>query len=196
MRHPVHLIAFLPSLYPSQARAEGIHERIDWFNNAAIEVIKEEEKQFHHPQDWSGRPAVVAFDGPTLLNGIERVAQELATQPFNVDAYLRLNVDRGMENTEMSNWDELGAIEGYTETYLAVTVVTKAIDPGLKRLQDRVGAITLGQLSTFAWPSQFLTCIYPDRSSVIRTQAKVYRPFSHTLWYWDAMQQYLVVSPR
>jgi hypothetical protein len=106
----------------------------------------------------SGRPALVAFDGPTpasheLMSGIvldcERVARELATQLFNVDAYLRLTVDRGMENTEMSDWGGLGTIKSHTETYLEIPVVTKAIDSSLQRLQDRVGSITLGQLSTF-----------------------------------------------
>ena len=136
------------------------------FNNPARELIKEAEKQFGADMRvstilsiGSGKPAVVAFDGPTpgsneLLKGIvvdcERVARELAAQLFNVDAYLRLNVDRGMEDTEMSDWEGLGTIEGHTETYLEMPAVTKAIDSSLQRLQDRVGSITLGQLSAFA----------------------------------------------
>jgi hypothetical protein len=137
------------------------------FNNPTKELIKEAEKQFSTDMRvstilsiGSGRPALIAFDGPTpasneLLNGIvvdcERVAQELAAQLFNVDAYLRLNVDRGMEKMDMSDWDGLGVIEGHTETYLVVPAVTKEIDSSLQRLQDRVGSITLGQLSTFEW---------------------------------------------
>ena len=136
------------------------------FNNPVKEIIKEAEKQFGADMRvstilsiGSGKPAPVAFDGPTpesneLLKGIvvdcERVARELAAQLFNVDAYLRLNVDRGMEDTEMSDWEGLGTIEGHTETYLEVPAVTKAIDSSLQRLQDRVGSITLGQLSEFA----------------------------------------------
>lgn len=101
---------------------------------------------------------MVTLDGPSpgsdeLLKGIvidcERVARELATQLFNIDAYLRLNVDRGMESTEMSDWETLGIIEGHTETYLEVPAVTRAIDSSLQRLEDRIGLITLGQLSTF-----------------------------------------------
>ena len=137
------------------------------FNNPAREIIKEAEKQFGTDMRvstilsiGSGRPALVAFDGPTpasheLLNGIvvdcERVARELATQLFNVDVYLRLNVDRGMDDTKMSDWGGLGTIEGHTETYLKIPAVTKAIDSSLQMLQSRVGSITLGQLSTFAW---------------------------------------------
>jgi hypothetical protein len=135
------------------------------FNNPARELIKEAEKQFGADMRvstilsiGSGRAALVAFDGPTPasneLKGIvldcESVARELATQLFNVDAYLRLNVEQGMENMEMSDWEGLGKIEGHTETYLEVPAVTKAIDSSLQRLQDRVGSITLGQLSAFA----------------------------------------------
>ena len=136
------------------------------FKNPARELIKEAEKQFGADMRvstilsiGSGKSALVSFDGPTpesneLLKGIvvdcERVARELAAQLFNVDAYLRLNVDRGMENTKMSDWEGLGIIEGQTESYLAVAAVTKAINSSLQRLQDRVGSITLGQLSAFA----------------------------------------------
>jgi hypothetical protein len=136
------------------------------FNNPTREIIKEAEKQFGKDvrvstilSIGSGRPALVAFDGTTpasneLLNGIvvdcEKVARELATELFNVAAYLRLNVDRGMENVEMSDWEGLGAIEVHTETYLQGPAVTEAIDSSLQRLQDRVGSIALGQLSTFA----------------------------------------------
>ena len=157
---------FAPVSIGPKRREMTFTSALTGFNNPTREIIKEAEKQFGADirvstilSIGSGRPALVAFDGPTppsneLLNGIvidcERVARELATQLFNVDAYLRLNVDRGMENTKMSDWEGLGIIEGQTETYLAVTAVTKAINSSLQRLQDRVGSITLGQLSAFA----------------------------------------------
>jgi hypothetical protein len=136
------------------------------FNNPVREIIKEAERQFGADMRvstilsiGSGRPALMTLDGPApssneLLKGIvidcERVARELATQLFNVDAYLRLNVDRGMESTEMKDWETLGIIEGHTETYLEISAVTKAIDSSLQKLQDKVGSLTLGQLSTFS----------------------------------------------
>jgi hypothetical protein len=149
------------------------------FNNPTRELIKEAERQFGSDMRvstilsiGSGRPALLAFDGPKpasneLLKGIvmdcERVARELSTQLFNVDTYLRLTVDRGMENTEMSDWEGLGSIEGHTATYLEIPAVTKAIDSSLQRLQDRVGSITLGQLSEFAWTA-LTPCLRSHRS--------------------------------
>ena len=157
---------FAPVSIGPKRREMTFTSALTGFNNPTREIIKEAKKQFSTDTRvstilsiGSGRPALVAFDGPTpasneLLKGIvfdcERVARELATQLFNVDSYLRLNVDRGMENTEMSDWEGLGTIEGHTGTYLEIPAVTKAIDSSLQRLQDRVGSITLGQLSTLA----------------------------------------------
>ncbi|KIM20144.1 hypothetical protein M408DRAFT_334121, partial [Serendipita vermifera MAFF 305830] len=76
----------------------------------------------------------------------ETVASELSTRLFNIDAYLRLNVNRGMELLEMKEWNSLGAVGTHTTTYLATTVVSESIDSSLRRLQTRVGSVTLGQL--------------------------------------------------
>jgi hypothetical protein len=136
------------------------------FNNPARELIKEAEAQFGSNARLStilsigsGRTALISLGGPEStchesLKGIvvdcEKVARELGMQLFNVDAYLRLNVDRGMENMEISDWKRSGKIVGYTSAYLEVPKVTKAIDSSIQRLQDKVGSITLGQLSTFS----------------------------------------------
>ncbi|KIM28299.1 hypothetical protein M408DRAFT_24000 [Serendipita vermifera MAFF 305830] len=49
----------------------------------------------------------------------EGVANDLSTQLINIDAYLRLNVNRGMESFGMKQWDDLGAVTTHTATYLA-----------------------------------------------------------------------------
>jgi hypothetical protein len=56
-----------------------------------------------------------------------------------------------MENMEMSDWKRSGKVVAHTSEYLKVFAVTKAIDSSIQKLQDRVGSITLGQLSTFSW---------------------------------------------
>ena len=77
----------------------------------------------------------------------EIVAKELYSRLFNVSAYLRLNVDRGMETVSMTDWSGLGAIQSHTSAYLETPAVTEAIEASLQRLQERIGTITLSQLS-------------------------------------------------
>ena len=78
----------------------------------------------------------------------ETVAKEMSSRLFNVDAYLRLNVDRGMENLSIDDWRDMGAIESHTSAYVESTAVTKALEDTLRRIRSGVGTITLGQLST------------------------------------------------
>ncbi|KIM22765.1 hypothetical protein M408DRAFT_279360 [Serendipita vermifera MAFF 305830] len=77
----------------------------------------------------------------------ERVANELATRLLNIDAYVRLNVNRGMETVRMEEWDDLGAIETHTASYLTITFVSGSIDTSLRCLKERAGAVTLGQIN-------------------------------------------------
>jgi len=137
------------------------------FNNPTKGLINEAKMQFGPDMRvstilsiGSGLPELIAFDGPTsgsneLLKAIvidcEKLAGEMAAYLFNFNGYQRLNVGRGLERMEMSNWENPGKIEGQTVSYITVSAVTKAIDSSLKRLQSRVGSLTLGQLSTFAW---------------------------------------------
>ncbi|KIM21563.1 hypothetical protein M408DRAFT_80374, partial [Serendipita vermifera MAFF 305830] len=84
-----------------------------------------------------------------ITTDCEMVANELASRLSRIDAYLRLNVIRGMESFDMKGWDHLGAIETHTENYLAMGDVSKSLDNSLRRLRARIGSITLGQLSGY-----------------------------------------------
>jgi len=105
----------------------------------------------------SGLPRVLSMESPTnvevvhrLLTNIatncETVARELPTRLYNIDAYLRLNVDRGMEGIITLDWGELGNIESHTAAYIATTAVSQAIDSSVRRVMKRTGIMTLGQL--------------------------------------------------
>ena len=83
----------------------------------------------------------------SLLADCEVVAKELSTRLFAVDAYLRLNVDRGMEHTFITDWSSLGTIENHTSAYVEGAMITDALETSLGHLRSRVGSITLGQLS-------------------------------------------------
>lgn len=84
-----------------------------------------------------------------LATDCEAVAKELSTRLFAVDAYLRLNVDRGMEYISMMDWTILGTIESHTSAYVETPAVTEAIEVSQRCLQSRIGSISLSQLSVY-----------------------------------------------
>jgi hypothetical protein len=77
----------------------------------------------------------------------EGVHAELSTRFYYMDAYLRLNVDRGMENLAMDVLDKLGDIGSYTYAYSETAAVSEALEASLKRLQGGTGTMTLDQMS-------------------------------------------------
>jgi len=79
----------------------------------------------------------------------EAVAKELSTRFCDMDAYLRLNVERGMENVLMNEWDDLGPIESHTSAYVEMAEISETIEASLQRLQGRTGTITLGEISSY-----------------------------------------------
>ena len=130
------------------------------FNNPMREVLKEAQVIFGDEKNvslvlslGSGHKTVISNsdDHSTLLTRISHdcdiVAKELSHQLAGAGAYLRLNVDRGLETVKFSDWDELGSIVSSTEVYLQVAPVTTYIDEAFQWLLYRVGSVTLGQLS-------------------------------------------------
>jgi hypothetical protein len=81
----------------------------------------------------------------------ETVAKELSTRLGDMEAYLRLNVDRGMENLIVNEWDDLGPIETHTSAYAETAIISEALDASLMRLKESTGTVTLGQISAYAY---------------------------------------------
>jgi hypothetical protein len=77
----------------------------------------------------------------------QMVAKDLSARLYNVEAYLRLNVDKGLGGVEFDDWGSLGDIETHTRIYIGNATVSGSIDSSLQRIRGRVGSITLGQLS-------------------------------------------------
>ncbi|KIM28992.1 hypothetical protein M408DRAFT_329034 [Serendipita vermifera MAFF 305830] len=113
----------------------------------------------------------------------EAVANELSTRLLNIDAYIRLNVNRGMEMVRMEGWNDLGAVETHTASYLTIAFVSESIDTSLRYLQNRAGTITLSQI---------------NHSSSIKVVAKKAPSVSPYLVLrkkpWETMVNYLVSS--
>ena len=83
-------------------------------------------------------PGVPVFEG---------VAADLSTRLFDIRAYLRLSVDRGMDKIEIGDWDQLATIESHTWAYMESTAVTRSIENSLKNIREMIGSVTLGQIS-------------------------------------------------
>ncbi|KIM27411.1 hypothetical protein M408DRAFT_71387, partial [Serendipita vermifera MAFF 305830] len=134
-------------------------------NNPTREVLKEASNIFGKDARvaqvlsiGSGRTRVLSLDQSATSNAIiqltkdmasdcELVARELSTRLFGVRAYIRLNVDRGMETVKMNDWTGLGTIGSHTSAYLESTDIDEAIEASVERIQERVGSATLGQIS-------------------------------------------------
>jgi hypothetical protein len=135
------------------------------FNNPVRQVLEEALTIFGDETQVSlilslgtGRPAVLSrppnVDSIThvltfMVLDSERVSRELSSQLCRVKAYLRLNVDQGMENLNMTDWQEseLGSIMTHTDAYLDAPAIKSHIITSSKLLQERTGSISLGQLS-------------------------------------------------
>ncbi|KIM24403.1 hypothetical protein M408DRAFT_27066 [Serendipita vermifera MAFF 305830] len=119
-----------------------------------------------------------------IMADCEVVANELSTRLFNIDAYLRVNVSRGMETVKIQEWYDLGVIEAHTASHLASTVISEALEGTVRRLQERAGTVTLGQF---------------NHISSIKVTAKRAPPVSpHFVLRqrpWDTMVKHLVTTP-
>jgi hypothetical protein len=189
-------------------------------NNPTRELLKEASSIFGPNRRMaqvlsigSGLPRVVSTESSTnnegvyrLLNEIaadcEMVAEELSTRLYTIDSYLRINVDRGMELITMTDWTELGSIESHTAAYIATATVRGAMDTSVRHLQERIGTLTLEQISAcftsdFTADSDLIKVI--DQSSSIRFAAKmapVVSPyFVLRIKEWEKLVWYLVTSP-
>jgi len=78
----------------------------------------------------------------------ERTANEISQHLSDVDAYLRLDVDKGLNDLKISDWHRLGAIESHTEVYVQSFPISDKIDKALGLLQSTSGNFTLGNLGT------------------------------------------------
>jgi hypothetical protein len=66
---------------------------------------------------------------------------------YDIDAYLRLSVDKGIGNIEMDQRGMAGDIEMHTACYIETQTIAHALEASLRRLTQRSGTVTLGHLS-------------------------------------------------
>jgi hypothetical protein len=86
-----------------------------------------------------------------MATDCEIVAKELSIRLCNMDAYLRLDVERGMDNLVMHGWDDLGPILTHTSAYIETARISETIEASLRRLQGGTGAVELGEISAYSY---------------------------------------------
>jgi hypothetical protein len=134
-------------------------------NNPTRELLKEAGTVFGNERRVAqiisigcGVPPVLSLQSITNETGVgrllkdipdecETVAKELAVRLYDVDAYLRLSVEKGIGDIGMDQWGMLGAIEMHTACYIESQTIMRALEVSLKRLMQRSGSVTLGHIS-------------------------------------------------
>lgn len=190
------------------------------FNNPTRELLKEAVKLFGQDirvstiisigSGYSPAPKIESLSSKPaghgdILNRIgveaEKMSRELSSQLFDVKAYLRLNVDHGIEEFKMTDWNDLGTIEGHADAYLQGAAVSNAVDSSVRILQTRIGFVSLGQLSkSYHYSLALYLTWFPARSSQVQTQAKkapaVSPYFVMRQEYWEMMKRHLIRVPE
>ncbi|KIM20755.1 hypothetical protein M408DRAFT_124110 [Serendipita vermifera MAFF 305830] len=137
-------------------------------NNPTRQVMEEALLQFGNEQPvslilslGSGRPNAFSFEMLNLYSGSsvnlltrlmlegEKIAKELSLQLSEFPAYIRLNVDKGVEFLKLSDWDNLGDIEAHTDVYLQLPGIDDDVNNASRTLQRRIGLTSLGELSKY-----------------------------------------------
>jgi hypothetical protein len=135
------------------------------FNNPTRELLKEAKSEYGDERQialilslGSGRPKELSLDIKgeldttvdlfmKLIVSGEIVEKEISYQLYDIGAYMRLNVDRGVDEIRFHDWDLLGRIKSYTSSYLESELVTRLINRSVIALKEREGVMSLYQLS-------------------------------------------------
>ncbi|PVF93217.1 WD40 repeat-like protein [Serendipita vermifera] len=136
--------------------AGGFH-----FNNPTPEIFEDVRRTFGEQKNLglflslgSGRPAIISLDPsvpmvqtletllPRLSHNAETVAQEMSNKMRDIDGYIRLSVDQGLENIQFGDWDDLGPIASHTSAYLQTEIPNKLVNVSLERIQGRANPLS------------------------------------------------------
>lgn len=171
-------------------------------NNPTGELLKEAKLEYGDERQialilslGSGRPREISLEhvklepstaGELLIKLIisgETIEREVSYQLYDVGAYMRLNVDQGVDEVQFHQWNHLGKIRSHTQKYLQSEMVTRLIDRSIEALLKREGVMTLYQLTP---------------STKVKRQAKA--PPSVSLYFvvrsgWEIMEAKLT-GPR
>ncbi|PVF93396.1 WD40 repeat-like protein [Serendipita vermifera] len=131
----------------------GLH-----FNNPTREVLNEATGMFGDQNELglllslgSGRPGVISVDSfvpiPETMDSLlirlsrncEVIARGLSNELEDTPRYIRLTVDQGMEDLELTNWESLGRVAAHTSVYLQGSGPNKSMNLSAEIITGRFG---------------------------------------------------------
>jgi hypothetical protein len=135
------------------------------FNNPTRELLKEARSVYGGDRQLavivsigSGRPKILSLEGSNQESGAmeellrkltlncEMIEKDVSYQLNDVGVYMRLNVDQGLEDVRMHDWNQLGKVTSHTKQYLQSTSVTKLLGTVTEFLLEKQGIMSLNQL--------------------------------------------------
>ncbi|KAG9100997.1 hypothetical protein FS749_011080 [Ceratobasidium sp. UAMH 11750] len=133
-----HVLAEAKAIYPDGHLACVIS--LDAGHPSTIQIPKSRPFQRLLPSKVLAAMRDIAVDS-------ERVAQEMATRFGQVtDVYFRLDVNQGMQNVKMSEWEKLSEVAAHTRAYTSHPEANKKIDEAVKAIRERKAAINMAQV--------------------------------------------------
>lgn len=140
-------------------------------NNPTQYLVEEAQKEFGVERTVScivsigtGKPKVTGFKAPSLFQRVLpleliKVLADMATDAETEastmkdrfkncsDLYHRLNVERGLEEISLEEWDKLGDVKQHTMAYLSNEAISQGIDIIVDALLEKTSQeFPLGQL--------------------------------------------------
>jgi hypothetical protein len=130
------------------------------------------------------------------------IEKDVSYQLNDVGVYTRLNVDQGLEDVRMHDWNQLGKVTSHTKQYLQSTSVTKLLGTVTEFLLEKQGIMSLNQLCEYLRCKIFIFSLMSSflvRAKRINSQIKeppaVSPYFTVRKDVWTVMEQKLT-GPR
>ncbi|KAJ7830946.1 acyl transferase/acyl hydrolase/lysophospholipase [Mycena olivaceomarginata] len=159
-------------------------------NNPTASLLSEAKILFPHHQIaciislGTGQPHTISIPKPSLLNhflplDVVKAIQGIATdcekehQSFAhhfegiANLYFRFNVEQGMQNIQLNQWERLGDVAANTRQYIQSQPVTNQLANAAKSLSDRIGKVSTSGLDI--WLNCFqLPCQLPLKLAYLK----------------------------
>jgi hypothetical protein len=124
----------------------------------------------------------------------ERSAREIATRFQGIsNVYFRFNVEQGLQNVGLAQWEKLEYVTAHTEDYLHVMEVDQKLGAAVTAIQERQNVVPIVQISMEPVKSAYgvmtdIVCTFRSCCPITSQPAiKTKRlPSSNTGLYWKA----------